>query len=366
MKGMLAALALWLFAPGAFAEIGTPVQNSSTGHWYAINDEPLPWVSARQAAEAASHNGWSGHLATIGSETENLWILQYLDFQDNGSAWIGGFQPPEAAEPDKGWQWVTQEEWSYERWAPGEPNDQGGEDALELSIARGGGWNDLDAAQPRISVIEFEPPPAPPVIDSVADLGAGWARLQWNNAAAKPPNRMWALAYDTYARAWVDRHGSPWQSVVLQNGFVDIWLGHSGAYHVWTANHYTEPNEEIHISQNPWTGILFGNQPHAPLDFELELDGWRRIQAHWNPDLYGAWHLQLIAWHASSGWVKTTASDGTNYYHFFMYPEDEFIYGTAHIGVPLSGEYTFFLRSVGWMPQYGASDWAVKSIVVWP
>ncbi|OPZ07363.1 MAG: hypothetical protein BWZ10_02839 [candidate division BRC1 bacterium ADurb.BinA364] len=41
-----------------------------------------------------------------------------------------------------------------------------------------------------------------------------------------------------------------------------------------------------------------------------------------------------------------------------------FYQGWANFTLPGSGNYIFFIRSVGWLPPYNASPWATPAITV--
>jgi hypothetical protein len=97
-----------------------------------------------------------GYLATLTSQAENDFVFGLLDsssywYQRPGSGlwagpWFGGFQPPGSPEPDSGWRWVTDETMSFDNWSPGEPDNEGDENALhfgESASVRVPMWDDL-------------------------------------------------------------------------------------------------------------------------------------------------------------------------------------------------------------------------------
>jgi formylglycine-generating enzyme required for sulfatase activity len=96
--------------PGA---VQWTVASGGNGHWYAAkaNSESLTWPQARDLAVAMG-----GHLATISSETENIFVgnlSRNIVWNGVYGPWLGGFQQPNSCEPKCGWSWVTGEVWNY-------------------------------------------------------------------------------------------------------------------------------------------------------------------------------------------------------------------------------------------------------------
>ncbi|HEY5914048.1 MAG TPA: hypothetical protein VJA21_25960, partial [Verrucomicrobiae bacterium] len=133
-----------------------------TGNYYETVLVPnfINWPAAQVAAEQRTFFGHHGHLATITSYEEDL----YLEFlrrdsgvQDDGQLWVGGYQIPGSFEPSEGWMWVNNEgpfpgynygstyaNWQYypyfqpdNAWA-----DSGGENYLAIGLSGIFGWND--------------------------------------------------------------------------------------------------------------------------------------------------------------------------------------------------------------------------------
>jgi hypothetical protein len=141
----------------------TPIQYSGSGHFYDAISVPggITWEDAKTAAAQCS-----GHLATITSQDENDFIA--ANFAIN-NRWLGGFQPDGSVESNGGWQWITNEPWTYTNWLSGEPNnDYGGElgilpnnspeNALQFWIS-GDKWNDYPSVVPLNGyIIEYETP----------------------------------------------------------------------------------------------------------------------------------------------------------------------------------------------------------------
>ena len=94
-----------------------PVYSPLTGSYYDYINRNLEdtayrtwtWEEARADAQARSHMGRQGHLATLTSAAEEQilidnWLVDIL----YGQPWLGGFRLPDS-EPQTGWQWVTGE-----------------------------------------------------------------------------------------------------------------------------------------------------------------------------------------------------------------------------------------------------------------
>src|SRR5262245_50458951 len=76
--GLIAATVLSLLLPNRPAA-AAPIEWAGNGHFYdAIAAGGLAWSSARRRAEAMTHQGMKGHLATITSEAENRFIISRL------------------------------------------------------------------------------------------------------------------------------------------------------------------------------------------------------------------------------------------------------------------------------------------------
>jgi hypothetical protein len=105
----------------------------------------IDFPGARQRARAMG-----GHLATITSAAELATVWQVVDRPDawlsrGGNLhgpWLGGLQ----RRADRPWRWITGEAWSFDNWAPGQPDNYlGVEDRLHFFTAgpvRVPTWND--------------------------------------------------------------------------------------------------------------------------------------------------------------------------------------------------------------------------------
>ncbi len=165
-----AALSLiFLTAPAHATPIQWSTASGGNGHWYEfIDDEGITWDEAN--ADASSLYGPNTYLATITSEEENTFVFNLG--VENRPIWLGGYQDDGAA-PAEGWHWVTDEEWNYTNWAPGEPNDwtETAENALAFAFFEGDGtWNDA--------------------LDSTKYLGDGGYVVEYDSAPVPEPATM--------------------------------------------------------------------------------------------------------------------------------------------------------------------------------
>ena len=114
---------------------------------------------ARVAAELRTFKGVQGHLATITSAQEDMFIATNfpeavahrnpeIEGDNTVAYWLLGFQPwSSEGEPLSNWQRVTGEPFVSTNWVPGEePNDFDGreEDCLQPHPDEGPLWNDSE------------------------------------------------------------------------------------------------------------------------------------------------------------------------------------------------------------------------------
>jgi len=172
-----------------------PSYDRATGHYYEVVPGSLPtWTAARDAAAARRLRGVNGHLVTITSPEEQAFVRALP-----GGAiglFLGGYQLPGSPEPAGGWVWVTGEGFTYQNWAPGEPNDQSGsgpegwliwQDAL-------GRWNDVRHDNTNVGyIVEYEPPflLAAPGSVQASDGTDCAVHLAWNAVAQATGYRVY-------------------------------------------------------------------------------------------------------------------------------------------------------------------------------
>lgn len=143
------------------------------GHYYqVVIANQVSWEAAKAAAEQRSFQGVQGHLATIGSAEEDIFLHQLRQqvlsaphpSLIGSELWVGGFQVPCATgtpEPACGWMWLNGDSIAptngaspYTNWLSGEPNNllrtpdslnRATEDFLAIGINGAFGWNDEGA-----------------------------------------------------------------------------------------------------------------------------------------------------------------------------------------------------------------------------
>lgn len=160
--------------------------NEANGHFYEAVTVPggIDWEDAKAAAESRLIRGVQGHLVTITSQQEDLFIAtsfreafpRILSERPVGCSggpttvestcgygyWFGARQQSGSSdEPEGGWEWVTGEPFVYTAWADGQPNDHLGreEDCLNPHPA-GSLWNDSQCDDRRIGgyIVEYDTP----------------------------------------------------------------------------------------------------------------------------------------------------------------------------------------------------------------
>lgn len=139
-------------------------------HRYAFFCERVSWFWAKTRCEQMG-----GHLATITSKEENEFVASLLPRARNYDTfyWIGLLDETKK----RAWKWITGEEFSYQDWRPGEPNNAGGNEyyvamtaSPEASVH--GTWNDFEGPHRTHDIIvgfvcEWDEP-NPPVVNRSA------------------------------------------------------------------------------------------------------------------------------------------------------------------------------------------------------
>jgi len=111
----------------------------------------LTWVDAE--AEAVNRGG---HLVTINDAAEQALLASLFD--PGEQFWIGYNDINLEGE----FVWASGEATTYTNWLPGEPNDNGGEDAVVMNgIPDDSRWNDLNILSFNRGIMEFDRAPIP-------------------------------------------------------------------------------------------------------------------------------------------------------------------------------------------------------------
>lgn len=151
-----------IFSTNLFAiPVEWKVEDGGNGHWYDLISTPLTWDNANIMAGSMSCSGMDGHLVTITSQAENIFVTDEIMAGIAITAWAGGYQPLGSSEPDGNWQWVTGESWIYQNWRSLEPNNNGDENVLEVYASdtwASGKWNDHSATPSQSYIVEYSVP----------------------------------------------------------------------------------------------------------------------------------------------------------------------------------------------------------------
>lgn len=115
------------------------------GHCFAYTGEQLAHAQGAQLCDELG-----GHLPTITTRKES----EYFGTTIAGGqrAWIGLTD----RDQEGTFQWVDGTQLNYTNWEAGEPNDQGGEDCVEINHNGLGKWNDQSCTDPRPIYCEIE------------------------------------------------------------------------------------------------------------------------------------------------------------------------------------------------------------------
>ncbi len=182
MRRLLVLSAALLAALGARSALAQPLDYVQGpyglgGTWNVYEYVPaaageLTWWDADDAANGMKYAGVTGHLVDILSADENAWLNFVGDYSQTWwigltdregaapAATSGGLSAPRESEGlandrTQGWAWTSGKPYVYSNWNTGEPNDAGGEDAVEMPT--NGLWNDnkggFGANQPKVPVL---------------------------------------------------------------------------------------------------------------------------------------------------------------------------------------------------------------------
>jgi hypothetical protein len=147
--------------------LAAPIQWGANGHYYEFVNSGLTYHEASAAAAASEHMGITGHLVTITSDAERM-FLDTLNPQGQ-DVWLAASD----REIEGVWKWIEGPEAGsvfytvlggaegYEDWYWNEPNDwRTGEDYAE-GWWRGKSWNDVHAGHRNRYIVEYSASPVP-------------------------------------------------------------------------------------------------------------------------------------------------------------------------------------------------------------
>ncbi len=130
-----------------------PSLYSANGHYYELIISPLNFNDALAAAEQKVYNGRKGHLATVATQEEynfvttaftiqNVWIAATDNAVEGTFRWVAG--------PEIGQRVAL----SSALWAPGEPNNQSGENCMYFRYSNL--FNDGQCAAATSYLVEYD------------------------------------------------------------------------------------------------------------------------------------------------------------------------------------------------------------------
>ena len=114
--------------------ISLVVSSGPARHRYEFVQGAYTWTDARSLAE-----GKGGYLACVTSQAEWDQVASQLPSGDVSVVWLGGLRAPSG-----NFEWITGEKFDYQRWANGEPNNEGGNEncLCLLKVNDVWGWYD--------------------------------------------------------------------------------------------------------------------------------------------------------------------------------------------------------------------------------
>lgn len=112
------------------------VKEPTTGHCYRVFAAALTWADAEANCKAWGGAMDLGHLVSIGDAAEQQFVAGLI----TENAWIGG----DDMAKEGTYVWTDGTPWTYEHFAPNEPNDTTVEDCIFMRAD--GDWDDHDCA----------------------------------------------------------------------------------------------------------------------------------------------------------------------------------------------------------------------------
>ena len=154
-----ALLAANLVGGTAMAGITYTYFGSYNGHDYYTTDLSLEYYDAQEAAvQLGIQLGLESYLASITDEAESDWIQSI----STDTMWIG----LNDLDMDGEWTWDSGEAFDWSDWAPGEPNENAGDENVVVmnwvndGIAGWNDWKDLNRFAPALIEVVVPAPGA--------------------------------------------------------------------------------------------------------------------------------------------------------------------------------------------------------------
>jgi hypothetical protein len=195
--------------------------NPANGHLYSTTTTATTYVTARNQAVAAG--GW---LASIESAAEQAFIASaFSSVLATQSVWIG--LNDLAVEGSFVWESGASviPGVSYTNWQPGEPNNLGDEDAVEmLTNADSNRWNDRNASSTRIAIIEI-PPTTNPANGRLCHLTYATFTLAGARALATTMGGHLVTIDDAATQAFIVALAAPALSQPGGGSTPGVWIG---------------------------------------------------------------------------------------------------------------------------------------------
>jgi len=120
------------------------------GRYYALHDS-MTWDDAQTFAESQFFCGQAGHLVTLTSPEEEVFVRNTLMPSGSSNAFIG----LNDIASEGVFVWDNGDPTVYLNWSAGEPNGGSLENCVELSYA-GNGWNDIPCGESRLVIVEYD------------------------------------------------------------------------------------------------------------------------------------------------------------------------------------------------------------------
>lgn len=129
----------------------TGYQNPENKNIYAAIDSVMSWHESKTLTE-----NMGGHLVTVSSESENIFISNIAILYENSHFWLGLTDEHSEGE----WRWVNEEPMVYSNWLDAQPDNSGNDEHFAHMYPQpNSGWNDLPVSHTTLQtkpMLEFD------------------------------------------------------------------------------------------------------------------------------------------------------------------------------------------------------------------